>query len=126
MLDISTYNSLVSSDINSIVYPENHIPTPQPSDYTNGFIVRYFAQRINTGQIYEVSSDNYNQISMLLFGLTSLNWYITGSLNVVKQNNIIMQPGVISLNKTSVNTANQAMEGLTQFLPNLSQFYKNV
>jgi hypothetical protein len=91
-------------------------PQPNDSDYTKGYITRYFIQRVNdvNSPVYEVSQFSYNRISDNPFYITqTLNWRITGNTEDIKNSNSI------SVKLASVNIPN-----LKLYLLNYLQFSK--
>lgn len=111
-------------DIANLTYPVYFIPTPSSDNYTSMQITRYFAQKINTGEIFEIPSDNYREISTFLYNKVSLIWYISGPRNNVKQGNVIIQKGVVEQNQESLKIAEKTMCGIKDYLNDLTQFYK--
>ena len=74
------YNTLNKQ---SPLYISSQATVPTEEDYDNGSFTRYFAQKANEKQspVFEVSVDVFG--SSPLYEYISLNWYITGAINVV-------------------------------------------
>lgn len=124
MIDITKYNSFISADINNIVYPVNFVPNPVKAEYDLGKTSRYFVKKINSGEISEVSKNNFNDVSDILYTKVFLTWYISGPKNNIKQGYVVINKGVTESNKESIATAEQSMKGIKNYLTDYLQFYK--
>jgi hypothetical protein len=92
------------------------IPNPIDSDYTRGYITRYFVIKSNdpNSTIYEISKESYRDlITNPLLITTSLDWRIVGDDIDIKKSN-----------GESVRLASQKINKLQLYLPNLLQFKK--
>lgn len=99
-------------------------------DIDNGYVNRYFLQKINETKILEVSQITYdkwasNVIDKKLHNAATLQWSITGNIEDVTINGIL-SIGVISKNKTAVEEASQTIPDLALILTNFTQFYTDV
>lgn len=123
------YNELTnfnSKSLNKVVRVA--LPKLVERDYARGYIVRYFAQKVNdkSAPISEITSIEYNKlINSPMYIVTNLRWRITGSYEpVYKEGNIMLDKGVRLSNKTSIQLASDEMTNLKLYLPNLVQFNK--
>ena len=111
-----------------IKYPKTIVPTPSEDDYSVGFIVRYFIQKVNdeNGHIFEIDENEYNLYRNNLHWKTDeLKWRITGPKNPTYDlNGNIDDKGVINANKASISRASTKLKNIGLYLPNLLQFYK--
>lgn len=92
------------------------IPTIKENDITNGYIVRYFAQKANdiNSFIYEIDRREYSSISTNAFYvITTLDWRIVGEPMDVKKSN-----------SASIRIASADIPKLPLYLPNLLQFHQ--
>lgn len=99
-------------------------------DIDNGYVNRYFLQKINETKILEVSQITYdkwasNVIDKKLHNAATLQWSITGNIEDVTINGIL-SIGVISKNKKAVEEASQTIPDLALILTNFTQFYTDV
>ena len=99
-------------------------------DIDNGYVNRYFLQKINETKILEVSQITYdkwasNVIDKKLHNAATLQWSITGNIEDVTINGIL-SIGVISKNKTAVEEASQTIPDIALILTNFTQFYTDV
>ena len=58
-------------------------------DYKNGYIYRYFVQKINDLTITEVNKDNFNDISSNFYVKEYIKWVISGPENSEYKNKIL-------------------------------------
>ena len=62
------YNDVVKNIENfNFQIPQTIVPKPTESDYSNGFIRRYFIQKTNdpNGHIFEVSAEIYDELKYI-------------------------------------------------------------
>jgi hypothetical protein len=118
----------VSSNIFDLNTPQTIVPSPTPSDYELGFIMRYFVRRANdlNGFIYEIDEHTFESYKDKPFWLIAeLKWRIAGPLDVVyKSNGDIDDRGVVNSNKTSIMYTSKVLPNISLYLPNILQFYK--
>ena len=111
-----------------IKYPKTFVPNPSDADYKNGFIERYFIQKVNdkNAQVFEVSENTYSSyISNPYWTSVNIKWRISGPLDVVyKSNGDISDKGVQNSNKILLDIASEKVKNIKLYLPNLLQFYK--
>lgn len=92
------------------------IPKPTDTDYTVGYIKRYFIQRVNdkSSPIFEVSSKQFSLFSTNpLYKGTSIKWRLVG-----------LKEEVMFSNKKSIDIGSKKISNLKLYLPNLLQFHK--
>ncbi len=93
---------------------------PTLSDYENGYVDRYFAQIVNSGEIIEINKTNYDSVINKdgvyydIYKLIQIKWLISGDINDVVKTNF---------NTVSLNTL--TLSNLPKILYNYTQFYKN-
>lgn len=124
MIDATKYNTESSFIITDMVYPEYFTPAPTVADYDIGRITRYFVEKINTGEIFEINKNNFEEIGTVLYRKLSLVWYISGPSQDVKQGNVTIIRGTIPQNQDAIDQSKKSMSGIKSYLNNLSQFYK--
>jgi hypothetical protein len=106
---------------------DHYIPQPTDSDYSKGYIIRYFVKRVNgdTTTLREVSAESYNELkSNPLYLTASLTWIIKGKLEGSYMGGTIVLPGVLIYNDKAVKEAERIVTGLSSLLRNLAQFHK--
>jgi len=68
---------------------------PTPDDYRNGYILRYFGQRIQTGRYFEIDEKTYsdirsgNRIDRSLYRAGSIRWALTGDTQQINGSNLL-------------------------------------
>lgn len=102
---------------------------PQPSDYTTGYITRYFLKKVNEDYIYEVDDIQYydqlgNVIDLHLYTGAIVKWYISGETNDVVRGNVTTY-GVINKNKKALKDAELQMPGISKLVTDVLQYYSD-
>lgn len=103
------------------------LPTVTENDYTKGYIIRFFTQKVNdpSSPIYEVSNINFQRLNnSVLYNTTSLRWRVTGTIDPVRnpRTNRVTDRGIRESNRISVELASTSIRNLKMYLPNLVQF----
>jgi len=130
-MDINKRYNILKPDTNRELGTSvsSYIPRPTESDYTKGYINRFFVQRVNdkSAPIYEVNTIEFNRLqSNFLFNSTSLRWKISGTREPqFNKDGIIMDKGIRESNRISIQLASSIMQNIKLYLPNLAQFSKN-
>jgi hypothetical protein len=104
--------------------PVPYYPAPIDSDYSKGFIIRYFTKRINeNGFVVEISEREYNSIKngtanydISMYQCISIFWKLTGPLNQKRISQYDIRAGIIDTNRRLVETADQTFLGIKQFI----------
>ena len=104
-------------------YPVYNKPLPQKNDYETGFIYRYFVKKINDKTIYEISKENYVDVSPNIYAKISIEWKLTGKKYNVFQNKIKIYDGVYDHNIAQINKYKQYLPGLEKILRNPLEFW---
>ncbi len=108
--------------------PSTIVPTPTEIDYDNGFIRRYFIQKVNdeNGFIFEISKEVYDEyIENHFWKAIDLKWRIRGPKTpIYKLDGSFEDMGVEMSNRTSISLASAKLKNIGLYLPNLLQFYK--
>jgi hypothetical protein len=124
MRDIDVYNNINEVDISSTqLIPQQYYPSPIEVDYENGFLIRYFACKINNVKYLELDKDTYTKMkdknpayNWVPYTLFSIQWTLVGEARNVAQANLSQ----IELVETRINK-----KGLKEFINNdFSQFYR--
>lgn len=123
------YNDLIKNKkLYSLEFPKTIVPIPTESDYENGFITRYFAQRINdeNGFVFELNLEEYSILLENPYWIVEkMIWRITGPIEIIYNNSgIIIDKGVTNSNKSSISIISSKIKNIGLYLPNLLQFYK--
>lgn len=121
MIDINKYGN---NEVQFFVYPKIYNLNVTQSDYDNGYIIRYFAKKINDAKVIEIIEDNYNQISSQLFTKIMIKWNLTGILRNSYVNGKLYERGIYEKNLEELNTAAKTMPELKNFITNYTQYSK--
>lgn len=121
----SLYYRITEKRFNNYHAPPYHYPEPGPEIYDVGFMIRYFAQRINDiADITEINPDEFDRkntenkegIDEGLYNFIKLQWTIDGPLKAVR---------IANANVIAHEEINNNMLGLRAFLTDLDEFHKN-
>lgn len=121
------YNRTSTPNIPTPAAISNYIPAPTDSDYTNGYITRYFSQRVNgdASTLKELNTTDYNALATnVLYRQTLLQWKISGALDDTVVNGGMVVPGIVTFNQNSIYSASKIIPSIYQYLTNLTQFSK--
>jgi hypothetical protein len=123
------YNNLTKNKTKySLEIPKTFVPSPTDTDYSNGFIQRYFVQRVSdvNGFVFEIDLDTHQSLlTNPYFISTILRWRITGPINeTFKIDGSVDDKGVILSNKASIGIAASTLKNIGLYLTNPLQFYK--
>ena len=92
-------------------------PVPTKSDYTRGYITRYFVQRVNdiNSIVYEIAKEDYLSYVINDFYITTnLDWKITGTYDDIRM-----------ANEKSIKLGAKKMPAIQMFLVNYLEFNKS-
>jgi hypothetical protein len=107
---------------------DTSVPVPNESEYSRGWITRYFLQRTNDkgANIYEVNYSQYtSSITNDLFTNVSIKWRISGPITTQYDSvGNVLDKGVRESNRISISLVNDKIPNLKFYLPNLLQFHK--
>lgn len=123
------YKDLIKGrELYSLDFPKTIVPSPNDIDYENGFINRYFTQRVNDSNsfVFEIDLEEYNSLLENPYWTSGqMIWRITGPISSVYSNNgSITDIGVISSNTASISIVSSKIKNIGLYLPNLLQFHK--
>jgi hypothetical protein len=123
------YKDLIKGrEFYSLDFPKTIVPSPNDIDYENGFINRYFTQRVNDSNsfVFEMSLEEYNLLlENPYWTLAQMTWRISGPASTVYSNNgSITDIGVVASNAASISIVSSKIKNIGLYLPNLLQFHK--
>lgn len=105
-------------------YPVYNKPSPQQNDYDTGYIYRYFVKKINDNVIYEISKENYTDVSPNIYAKVSIEWKLTGKKYDVFQNKIKIYDGVYDHNIAQIHKYKKYIIGLDKILRDPLEFWR--
>lgn len=126
--DIDVYKVL--SQQNTSFYseqPKPYFPSPDASEYADGYIQRYFSRKANdkNAPITEISEHTASLfVSNPFHIIVSVTWKISGQMNTITRNGVEYDEGVSEHNYRTSTVANGKLPGLIGKLANVFQFYK--
>lgn len=104
--------------------PISYFPVPIESDYSKGYLNRYFAKKANErGYVIEISEQEFESIrngtatyDVSFYQTTSILWKLTGPLNNKRVSQYDTRAGIIDTNKRLVETTNKTFVGIKEFI----------
>ena len=104
--------------------PVPYYPYILDSDYIRGYIIRYFAKKINNkGYVIEISPEEYSSINngttpydLTLWQTASIFWKLTGPLNTIRISQFDSRAGIIDINKRLTETLDITFLGIKDFI----------
>jgi hypothetical protein len=123
------YNNLISGKTNySLDFPKTIVPIPSDTDYENGFIERYFTQKVNdkNSYVFEIDKEEYSNLFENPYWISEImKWRITGPITPVYNiDGILTDKGVIESNNASISIISEKVKNVGLYLPNILQFHK--
>jgi hypothetical protein len=116
-INIARYNKILKDiTLFKVKKIKTIIPTPSDSDYTNGYIRRYFIQKSNDAgsPIYEISKDTFSTYANSPFFISvSILWRMIGTNDEISESNL-----------KSIKLGCKTIRNLYIYLPNTLQFSK--
>lgn len=104
--------------------PISYFPVPIESDYSKGYLNRYFVKKANErGYVIEISEQEFESIrngtatyDVSFYQTTSILWKLTGPLNNKRVSQYDTRAGIIDTNKRLVETTNKTFVGIKEFI----------
>jgi hypothetical protein len=98
-----------------------------PYDINNGFISRFFIQKINELRVIEIDSATFikwqlKEIDPNIHVAVQLIWYISGTLTDETRDSVYM-PSIITLNTNAIRTAKETIRNIDTTLTNPLELY---
>lgn len=111
----------------STIAPKQVPCTINKNDIRLGFVTRYFINKVNQLEVFEIDSEQYaawqsGRIDKILYVAIELTWRIAGNLNDVVEKGIT-KPGVITQNQQTLIAASQTIPNIINTVTNLTEFY---
>jgi len=108
--------------------PKTIVPIPKETDYENGFMQRYYCQKVNdlNGFVFEIDNTTFKELQDNPYWKTAiLRWRIKGPIDAVYNDmRQLMDMGVIQSNKNSIQITASTLKNIGLYLPNILQFHK--
>lgn len=104
--------------------PISYYPIPTDSDYSKGYLVRYFLKMTNqVGYVMEISPTEYASIrngtanyDVSFMQTVEILWKLTGPLRNKRVSQYDTRAGIIDTNQRLVENANKTFVGLKEFI----------
>jgi hypothetical protein len=109
----------------NIIHPIPFILTLKKADYDAGYVIRYFAGRINDrSNIIEISYGDYVKLDTSFYKKASVRWKISGVKNNIVTNNVLEYVGVVEHNLKQIDKARLEFPNIDLILNDPTQFWK--
>lgn len=104
--------------------PISYYPVVTESDYSRGYLTRYFVKKANErGYVMEISEREYQSIKngtatydVSFYQLTSVLWKLTGPLNNRRVSQYDTRAGIVDTNRRQVEIASKTFLGIKEFI----------
>jgi hypothetical protein len=97
-------------------------PIPTQEDYSRGYLVRFFAKKVNENNIIEIDAGSTNR---LLYKVVQVQWKITGPKNNIYKDGILDKAGVIDQNKFEIDRLKKEQDiDLREVLKNPLEYWR--
>ena len=103
--------------------PNAFYPNPTESDYSRGYLIRYFVKRENETIVTEIDQNEYSSIvngtadyDISMYQTCTLLWKITGPLRSQRKSQYNVIPGIIETNQRLTETTNKTFLGILEFI----------
>jgi len=122
-------NNSTSLTISVPIPPSDSLP-PTQQDYEQSFYVRYIMQyKLSKQPVFvEVNKITYyqyfNTSNKKYFNFAEVPWKISGPLYDVKENNVLVEGGIIDSNLRSIDMANRIMPGVRNYFTDVTLYAK--
>jgi len=119
----------ISNNVVSSIPPNDSLP-PTQQDYEQSFYVRYIIQyKLSKQPLFiEVNQSTFynykNTSNKKYFNFVEVPWKISGSLYDVKENNVLVEGGIIDSNLRSIDMSNRIMHGVRNYFTDVTLYAK--
>ena len=117
------YDNIKNFDVTKSIIPN---PSRQPisnNDIKSEYIIRYFAYKVNDGQLLELDKDTYNKVGSedgldkILWRKFQLRWKVSGPDNdIIKSDGSISEYGIIDTNKRTIALKSEEYPTLMDYI----------
>lgn len=117
------YDNIKNLDVSKSIIPN---PSRQPisnNDIKSEYIIRYFAYKVNDGQLLELDKDTYNKVGSedgldkILWRKFQLRWKVSGPDNdVINTDGSISEYGIIDTNKRTIALKSEEYPTLMDYI----------
>ena len=126
--NVFTYNKLNTTYAKKFGGVINSPPTILQQDEDKGFFSRYFAKKLNTGEIIEINKVTYKDVSKdksphhKLYSTVEVEWKISGPIFNILYKQQIIEHGIVDTNMKTISLLNQTMPGITEYLSDALEY----
>jgi len=123
------YNSIKTLDVQISQIPNPNTERVTDRDIEVGYVVRYFAYKVNDGQLLELNKEDYdsvgspNGLDAILWKKFNLRWKITGPENdILDRFGNIKESGIIDTNRRTLNLKSEEYPTLMEYITDLTEY----
>lgn len=124
------FSSTLSANIKPVPIPPSDSLPPTQQEYEQSFYVRYIMQyKLSKEPVFvEVNKSTFynylNTTNKQYFNFVEVLWKISGPLYDVKENNVLIEGGIIDSNLRSIDIANRIMPGVKNYFTDVTLYAK--
>jgi hypothetical protein len=117
--NIFAYSKIsLNNNLKNVAAPKvlAYIPTPSEDDYSNGYIERYFVQKVNdiNAPIIEINSNDITELTgSKYYTVVNITWRLIGTAQQIMDSNT-----------QSIKSATSTIPNISHYLTNTLQFAK--
>jgi len=123
------YNSIKTLDVQISQIPNPNTEKVTDRDIEVGYVVRYFAYKVNDGQLLELNKEDHdsvgspNGLDAILWKKFNLRWKITGPENdILDRFGNIKESGIIDTNRRTLNLKSEEYPTLMEYITDLTEY----
>ena len=123
------YNSIKTLDVQISQIPNPNTERVTDRDIEVGYVVRYFAYKVNDGQLLELNKEDHdsvgspNGLDAILWKKFNLRWKITGPDNdILDRFGNIKESGIIDTNRRTLNLKSEEYPTLMEYITDLTEY----
>jgi hypothetical protein len=127
----SEYNVVKNIDVPKSVNLNPSKITPTLDDFKNGYVLRYFAFKVNDGQLVELDKDGYGKVGTddgfdaILWRKFEMKWKIVGpEYDVLNSRGDIEESGIIDTNMRTAVMLSETYPTLISYITDYREFSK--
>jgi len=117
------YDNIKNFDVSKSIIPNPSRQSISNNDIKSEYIIRYFAYKVNDGQLLELDKDTYNKVGSedgldnILWRKFQLRWKVSGPDNdVINSDGSISEYGIIDTNKRTIALKSEEYPTLMDYI----------
>ena len=119
------YDSIKTVTVKESSTPNPAVVQPTDKDRINGYMLRYYASKVNDDNIIEITKDDMGKsntpegLDINLYKIFSLRWKVSGPMNdVLDSHGNIKESGIIDTNIRTITLKSETYPALKDYIAN--------